>query len=333
MYCLRRTEHNPFYQSAEDLTDRGVPTWKQLQDYQEDNDGYEILRALSTSMGNENKALPLGKKDNGFRYCLSPTDSPACLRPVPSPRRVLLQNQSPRRRRETPTTEEEPGRGRHNRKRPSNLTPDLASALQTQQKESPIYELPDKFINTGRRRHHLEPPGHTPPPALPGRRNGGSVGGTASSEPQLPHLPPELALPCIVLAGNTDQKAPEGIPLYGDQRYEESGDETELQEVLQAGRADEIHREKTMTPDDVSALYANVKKVPKDGVASATGPKMRREESIDGETPPDVPPYRGGGEDFADGEPTTTTTTTTTGDDVEEKTQYALPLPPSLTDN
>ena len=329
MYYLPRTEHNPLYQSAEDLTDRGVPTWKQLQDYQEDNDGYEILRARPTSMGNGNKVLPVSKKENGFLYCLSP---PAPLRPVPSPRRALLQNQSPRPRRETPTTKErEVGRGGH-RMRPSNLTPDLASAMQTQQKDSPIYEMPDKFINTGRRRHHLEPPGHTPPPALPGRRNGGSVGGTASSEPQLPHLPPaqiELALPCSVLAGNIDQKAPEGILLYGNQRCEESGDEMELQEVLQAGKADEVHREKTLTPDDVSALYANVKKIPKDGIASATGPKMRREESIDGERPPDVPPYRGGGEDWLDEEPPTTTTTE---DDVEEKTQYALPLPPSLTD-
>ena len=318
-YCLPRREHNPFYQSAEDLTGRGVPTWKQLQEYKDDNSGYETLRALADS---ENKALPLSKKEKGFLYCLSPTDPPVPLRPVPSPRRSLLQPTPTPQRGETLTRGRQPGRVGH-RKRPNNLASGLAPDLHTQHKDSPIYEMPDNFINPGPRRE--QPPRGTnlpPPPTLPVREHltRGRESHT-STEPQLPPQNPQIQnprdpeLPCTVLGDNSsDGREPEELVVYGEER--EDGGEIGLKEFGGVGEGG--NGAITTTPHDISALYANVKKVPKVESVSGSDPQSKRKESTASESPPGVPPYRG--ESWLEGEQATT------DDKVEDKDSDPAPL-------
>lgn len=297
-YCLPRRERNPLYQSTEDLTDRGLPTRKQSQDYQDENGGYDTLRTPNTSFNH--KFPPLDKDRNGFLFCLSPTDPPVPLRPVPSPRHVLLQDQT------TAAGEmsREMTHGGH-RKRPNNLTSGLASVAQPQRKDSPVYEMPDKFVDIGRR-HRLKPPGSSTPPTLPGRRNlekkarmsGGLELPPAADLPPAPQLKQRgLATPCTAIPAQ-DLKPTEEF--YEEQGEEESGEKMKLKEFAsiepyaEIGRVDK-NGGRAPTTDDARALYANVKKVPKDG-AVAAGPQMSRKESVQSE-PPEIPPYCGGGED------------------------------------
>ena len=268
--------------------DRDLPTRKQSQDYHVENAGYDTLRTPKMSL--DNKPLLLGKDMNS---CLSPTDSPLPLCHVPSPCHVLIHDQTT-----AGEMTREMGHGCH-RKTPNTFASGLASVSPHHQNDSPFYEMPDEFIDIGQT-HRLKPPGSSTPPALPERGNlnkkakmsGGlelPPAANISPAPQLKESGP--AAPCTTLPTH-DLEPTKELVFYGQQREEESGEKRELKEFAsypEMRKVDKKQGERAPTPDDnISVVYVNVKKVPKDEEVAA-GLQMSRKESVQSE-PPEIPP-------------------------------------------
>ena len=285
MYFSRR-QRNPFYQSAEDLLDRGNPIWTKSHSTEEDG-GYEVLRTFPLSKG---KSLQL---NNGFHYCQSPTDPPLALRPVPSPRRVTQDN-STYENSETVTTLE-----KTERKRPRKVYFDKWPLPNAPQKDSPIYELPDVFLHSGLR---FKPHAHSTPPALP------EQGGFQMSTKGPAELPPGLVIvenkhALVTVESHTgegsaagDRTTYQNIDSKPKNQQKSKGDEreiaVELKESISAGKV-------TLSPEETAALYSTVKKFPR-GKDTAVGSGKRQRECVDESDlePPEIPPYCG--EDGAD---------------------------------
>ena len=295
MYFSRR-QRNPFYQSAEDLIDRGNPIWTKSHSTEE-NGGYEVLRTLPLSKG---KSLQL---INGFHYCQSPTDPPLALRPVPSPRRVTHDNSTYYENSELVTTlEKADGKGK--RERPRKVYFDQQLLPDASQKDSPIYELPDVFLHSGLR---LKQHAHSTPPALPEQESlqmstkGATLAGPAQLPPGLVIVENKHAL--VTVENHTGEVSAAGerttyqnIDSKPNNQQKSKGDEreiaVELKESISAGKV-------TLSPEETAALYSTVKKFPR-GKATAVGSGKRQRECVDESDlePPEVPPYSG--EDGAD---------------------------------
>ena len=267
-----------------------IPAQKQFQDPQEENGGYEALRTTHPlPLSSANKLLPLGKKENGFLYCLSPSDPPVPLRPVPSPRRGFPDKTNCDKNKLTTTPEVQRRGGGEGRQRPTNFGFGVPSALQ-ESKSSPIYELPDRFLKVG---PNLKRRACSPPPALPERVNHQMRANAENESPtaslQLPTVHTNHSEPAVPYEDPTpyhtiDLKAKK--PPKTEAGKEDDGLGMEMREVVTGGQSE---GEMAPAPEELQALYANVKKHPK-SKPSTEEHLMSVSESI---TPPELPPYLG----------------------------------------
>ena len=326
-----RRERNPFYQSAEDLVGedkrRGANTPKDYTDSPDNVGDYDTLRGLPLAR-DSGKLLALNKKENGYFYCLSPTDPPVPLRPVPSERgqspeyeAITYKSQGPPHKLMQDCRAQKPAQGAG----PAGSSP--------QYKNCPIYEM----CQGGGGELILHMPS-TPPPSLPRRKKNAKR--AEKRQPLMPLLQQSL---------NTESGSPspqisegslmtEGGPTSGVESSQQSSLQqsmgTEYENLIpQSFRDDggsnrpqseegiaeesrhthqqqqpmtinsesmeqEAQKEVIIEADDrgsgnkaCTKLYAAVKKRPKSQFSNSTISKNPNRLCLSTEYPPSVPPY------------------------------------------
>lgn len=258
-----KRQRNPFYQSVEDLTENTGTKDPMKHVYNnvnvsEDNDEYATLKAVPPPhLCGTGKLIARTKKLNKYRYCLSPTDPPVPLRPVPrarSPQYEKVNLQAPKRPKILPLDHSAKPTGK------SVANSSDSNTKMLQRRNSPIYEMVELSHRDMCPQSSVQP---TQPPTLPmrGHRHRATTKVSSIATESMCHPPQSVTTQSASLQSQEGTATTHshllkdsGTTSGGEQRVEDEGEKVAKKEDTENMSEDE----KGATPDK---LYSTVKKV------------------------------------------------------------------------